>query len=208
MHLAVCLLDQLLSREQVNRATYQPLALSALSLASKYEEVAPPHFSQLAEIVEDLASKEDLLAGEERILHALGFGFRPASSLTLFDEFAEELLVQRKEGEVMNVEQLWKERSLAHVLLDISLLFSECLKFSPAEVLASSMLIARKIVRKAAPDEAVEVVERLGLKFENVRSCVMELTEFSKQQEIERCKGLRKLHGEHLSDLKTAAFGP
>ena len=92
--------------------------------------MAPPRFSQFAEIVVDLVSKEDLLDGEERILRAIGFKFDPASVLTLFDEFAEELLVERKNAEVVNVEQLWKVKALAQVVLDVSLLSAECMKYS------------------------------------------------------------------------------
>ena len=112
------MLDVHLSRWAVARKNYQSLALSALMLAAKYEEVAPPSFTQFAELVKELASKEKLLEGEETLLAAMEFAFCPASMLTLFDEFAEELLDQQDGG---GPQQLWKEKVLSHALLDVSL---------------------------------------------------------------------------------------
>jgi len=61
--------------EKVGRAKVQLLGVSALMVASKYEEVTIPQLSQYLEAMDGAYGKEDLLGMERSILKAVGLAY-------------------------------------------------------------------------------------------------------------------------------------
>ena len=73
LYLTVNLIDRFLERAQVARSKLQLVGVTALLLASKYEEIYPPEIRDLVYITDRAYSKTDILCMESTILNKLEF---------------------------------------------------------------------------------------------------------------------------------------
>ena len=71
LYLTINLIDRFLSLHSVNRNKLQLVGVTAMLIASKYEEIYPPIVSDFVYITDNAYTKEEILAMEERILIAL-----------------------------------------------------------------------------------------------------------------------------------------
>lgn len=65
------LIDRFLSTTSVNRNKLQLVGVTAMLIASKYEEIYPPIVSDFVYITDNAYTKEEILAMEEHMLMAL-----------------------------------------------------------------------------------------------------------------------------------------
>jgi cyclin B len=73
LYLTVALIDHYLERRQVIRQHLQLVGVTALLLASKYEEIYPPEIRDLVYVTDRAYTKEQILEMESRILNTLSF---------------------------------------------------------------------------------------------------------------------------------------
>ena len=71
LFLTVNLIDRFLSTTSVNRNKLQLVGVTAMLIASKYEEIYPPIVSDFVYITDNAYTKEEILAMEEHMLMAL-----------------------------------------------------------------------------------------------------------------------------------------
>eukprot|EP00171_Calliarthron_tuberculosum_P018334 IDg18334t1 len=83
LHLAVCLVDRYLSVAQTRRARLQLVGVSAMLIASKYEEICAPEVSEFVAVTDSAYARAEILAMEAAILNALGFRLDAPSALRL-----------------------------------------------------------------------------------------------------------------------------
>ncbi|KAI8469960.1 MAG: hypothetical protein J3K34DRAFT_521756 [Monoraphidium minutum] len=87
LFLAVNLVDRFLSRVAVARGALQLLGVTALWLASKFEEVYPPTLSDFVDVTQHSCSARQLIDMEAALLREVGFTLMvptPVTFLTLF----------------------------------------------------------------------------------------------------------------------------
>ena len=63
------------------------LGVTALLIATKYEEIYPPELKDLIAISENKFKKEEILTMEQQVLAALDFNFMVPSSLRFLERF-------------------------------------------------------------------------------------------------------------------------
>ena len=73
--LFVCIgiVDQYTARADVRKCEYQLVGLTALFIASKYEEIEIPTIKMFTQVTDKLFGKEDIIREEGKILSTLGF---------------------------------------------------------------------------------------------------------------------------------------
>ncbi|CAM9512038.1 unnamed protein product, partial [Discosporangium mesarthrocarpum] len=73
LYLTVYLIDKFLELEQVSRSNLQLVGVTAMLLASKYEEIYPPEIRDLVYITDRAYNKEQILEMESAMANALEF---------------------------------------------------------------------------------------------------------------------------------------
>lgn len=73
LYLTVNLIDRYLCKEQVHRSKLQLVGVTAMLIASKYEEIYPPIVKDFVYITDNAYTKDEILDMERRILCALDF---------------------------------------------------------------------------------------------------------------------------------------
>ena len=80
LFLTVNLIDRFLSRAKVERSKLQLVGVTAMMLASKYEEIYPPQVADFAYITDKAVTKQEILEMEFNFIHVLDFNLQTTSS--------------------------------------------------------------------------------------------------------------------------------
>ncbi|XP_057429736.1 cyclin-A3-4-like isoform X2 [Lotus japonicus] len=134
LHLAVSYIDRFLSVNIVNKPSLQLLGVSAVLIASKYEEINPCHVEKLCFITDNTYNNEEVLKMEADILKSLDFEMGNPTVKTFLRRFTG-IGCQDKKFEY-----------LTYYLAELSLLEYDCLMFLPSLVAASTMFLASFII--------------------------------------------------------------
>ncbi|MCQ2816261.1 MAG: hypothetical protein MJ252_03240 [archaeon] len=84
------IIDRFLSYYVIKRTNYQLVAISALLIASKYEEMIPPYAENLLKMTESAYSKQEMMTMENNILRVLHFDLTivtPLSFLQIYNAY-------------------------------------------------------------------------------------------------------------------------
>ncbi|XP_057464561.1 putative cyclin-A3-1 isoform X1 [Actinidia eriantha] len=73
LYLTVSYVDRFLSHHSVNRNKLQLLGVSCMLIASKYEEISPPHVEDFCYITDNTYSKEEVVSMERDVLIFLNY---------------------------------------------------------------------------------------------------------------------------------------
>ncbi|KAF8084771.1 hypothetical protein N665_0701s0001 [Sinapis alba] len=139
LYLTVSYIDRFLSLKTVNKQRLQLVGVSAMLIASKYEEISPPKVDDFCYITDNTFSKQDVVKMEADILLALQFEMgRPTvnSFIRRFTRVAQE---------DFKVRHLQLE-PLSFYLSELSILDYKAVKFVPSMLAASAVFLARFII--------------------------------------------------------------
>lgn len=73
LHLTICFVDRFLEKQVVSKSNFQLLGVSAMFLASKYEEMVTPEVTDFVYITDSAYKKREIFKMEMAILRALSF---------------------------------------------------------------------------------------------------------------------------------------
>lgn len=73
LYLAIAYIDRFLSRHPINNSDFQLLGVTCMCIASKYEEIHPPHMERFSYITDHVCSVEDINDAEAEVLQGLDF---------------------------------------------------------------------------------------------------------------------------------------
>jgi len=136
LFLAANLIDGFLEKKRIVRQQLQLVAVVALLIASKFEDVHPPQIQDLVFLTDKAYSRDELVAVESTMLNALGFEIcRP----TAF-HFLEQYLHGRNFTEV--------HRNLAQYLMELTLLHHRMVGYPPACIAAASVLVSNRLLQQ------------------------------------------------------------
>ncbi|XP_058783135.1 G2/mitotic-specific cyclin C13-1-like [Vicia villosa] len=127
LHLAVSYIDRFLSIQSLNKSKLQLLGISAMLIASKYEEVNPTRAVEFCQIT--TYELHEVLEMEARILKSLNYEMGNPNVITFLRTFA----VIACENQTTSHSQF---KYLCNYLADLSLLDYECLQFKPSTLAA------------------------------------------------------------------------
>ena len=135
LYLAINILDRYLSCKYVDLERLQLIGVTALFIASKYEEVLSPHVSNFSYMAKDYQD-EEILTAERVILKALDYNLSYPNPMNFL----------RRISKADNYDI--QTRTIGKYLLEISILDHRFLEFAPSHIAAASMYMSRLILQR------------------------------------------------------------
>ena len=132
--LAVNIIDRFLSTRVVELEKLQLVGVTAMFIASKYEEVLSPHVGNFKHVADDGFSEEEILKAERFVLAALNYDLSYPNPMNFL----------RRISKADNYDI--QTRTLGKYLLEISLLDHRFMGYQPSHIAAASMYLARLIL--------------------------------------------------------------
>lgn len=129
LFLCVNILDRFLSQKAVSRSKLQLVGITAMMIASKYEDIYCPSTKNYVDICANTYSTDELLRMEILILSTLRFNVTIASPLAFIEKYLK------------NANS--KTRNIAMYLAYTSILDAGMLKYKPSVIAATCVRIAR-----------------------------------------------------------------
>lgn len=136
MFLAVNIIDRFLSARVVELDRLQLVGITAMFIASKYEEVMSPHVANFRHVADDGFTVEEILKAERFMLAALNYDLSYPNPMNFLRR------ISKADNYDMNT------RTLAKYMLEISLLDHRLMEYHPSHIAAASMYLARLILER------------------------------------------------------------
>jgi transcription initiation factor TFIIIB Brf1 subunit/transcription initiation factor TFIIB len=134
LYLTVNLIDRYLEKTLIKRYRLQLVAVAALLIATKYEEIYPVPIKEFVIISDDTYTKEEIIKMERSILTTLEFNITIPSSYWFLQRFCK---VAKSQSKLMH---------LANYLIELTLIEARMLAFCPSNIAASALFLATKIL--------------------------------------------------------------
>lgn len=134
LFLAVNIIDRFLSAEVVALDRLQLVGVTAMFIASKYEEILSPHVANFSHVADETFSDKEILDAERHILATLEYNMSYPNPMNFL----------RRISKADNYEI--QTRTLAKYLLEISLLDHRFLAYHQSHVAAGAMYLARLVL--------------------------------------------------------------
>uniref|UniRef100_A0A8I3MVX6 G2/mitotic-specific cyclin-B1 n=1 Tax=Canis lupus familiaris TaxID=9615 RepID=A0A8I3MVX6_CANLF len=134
MYVTVSIIDRFTQKNCVPKKMLQLVGVTAMFIASKYEEMYPPEIGDFAFVTDNTYTKHQIRQMEMKILRSLNFGLGHPPPLHFLRRAS-------KIGEV-DVEQ----HILAKYLMELSMLDYDMVHFPPSQIAAGAFCLALKIL--------------------------------------------------------------
>ncbi len=134
--LTVNIIDRFLSARIVELDRLQLVGITAMFIASKYEELLAPHILNFKHVADNGFSEQEILRAERFVLSALDYDLSYPNPMNFL----------RRISKADNYDI--QTRTLGKYLLEISLLDHKFMPYLPSHIAAASMYLARLILER------------------------------------------------------------
>ncbi|KAH7660767.1 cyclin A protein [Dioscorea alata] len=165
VYLTVSYVDRYLSSNAITRQQLQLLGVASMFIASKYEEIGPPHMEDFCYITDNTYTKQEVLKMETEILKFLNFEMGNPTIKTFLRRFTKAGLEESKYPAL----QL---EFLGSYLAELSLLDYGCLRFLPSVVAASAVFLARFTISPENHPWCATLRRYTGYKPAELKDCI------------------------------------
>eukprot|EP00736_Rhodelphis_marinus_P001912 Rmarinus@m.22321 len=146
MHLTVNLIDRFLAVKQVPRQKLQLVGVTAMLLASKYEEIYAPEVKDFVYISDRVYTREDILRMEAVMLNKLGFNLTTSSPLTFLKRFLKAAGCSHDK----------RFTNFSSYLLELTMQDYKMLKYTPSMIAASCAYLSLRLTRRGSWNTTLE----------------------------------------------------
>ena len=136
LFLTVNIIDRFLSCKVVQLDRLQLVGVTAMFIASKYEEVLSPHVQNFRNVADDGFSEQEILNAERFILAALDYDLSYPNPMNFLRRISK--------SDNYDIET----RTLGKYLMEISCLDHRFISFPPSQIAAAAMYLARVALGK------------------------------------------------------------
>lgn len=136
LFLAVNIIDRFLSAKIVQLDRLQLVGVTAMFIASKYEEVLSPHVQNFRHVADDGFTEEEILSAERFVLAALNYDLSYPNPMNFL----------RRISKADNYDI--QTRTLGKYLLEIGCVDHRFIGHPPSEVAAAAMYLARLVLER------------------------------------------------------------
>lgn len=138
LFLAVNIIDRFLSAEVVALDRLQLVGVTAMFIASKYEEVLSPHVANFSHVADETFSDKEILDAERHVLATLEYNM----------SFPNPMNFLRRISKADNYDI--QTRTLGKYLMEISLLDHRFMGYPQSHISAAAMYLARLILERGS----------------------------------------------------------
>lgn len=135
LFITVSLIDRYLEIEQIKRTNLQLVGVTAMLIASKYEEIYAPEVRDFVYITDNAYTKEEILQMEQSMLSKLDFNITTPSAYRFLERFSKIADTNAKQ---------W---NLARYLIELPLIEQRMLKYCPSLTASSAIYLSKKITQ-------------------------------------------------------------
>ncbi|KAM1464273.1 hypothetical protein ACFXTO_043954 [Malus domestica] len=190
LFLTVMYIDKFLSLNVLNRKRLQLLGVSSMLIASKYEEISPPHVEQFCYITDNTYDRGEVLKMEADILKSLNFNLGSPTIKTLLRRFTRFAQESYKDPNL----QL---EFLGYYLAELSLLDYECVQFLPSLVAASVTFLTRFMIRPKDHPWTLSLQRYSGYKPADLKECVLIIYDLHRSKRGASLQSIRRKYKQH-----------
>ncbi|KAK4928831.1 G2/mitotic-specific cyclin [Elasticomyces elasticus] len=140
LFLAVNIIDRFLSCKIVQLDRLQLVGVTAMFIASKYEEVLSPHVQNFRHVADDGFTEQEILSAERFVLSALDYDLSYPNPMNFL----------RRISKADNYDI--QTRTLGKYLLEIGCLDHRFIQYPPSHVAAAAMYLARLVLERGEWD--------------------------------------------------------
>ena len=163
LFLTISLIDRFLEKTKIMRTKLQLVGVTAMLIASKYEEIYAPEVRDFVFITDNAYTKEEIFAMEYSMLSVLEFSVTTPSAYSFLERFAK----------VANASlRLW---NLARYLIELPLIEQRMLKYSPSNLAASAIYLALKIIYRGDGEWTPALTNHSGYSEHQLRACAKDM---------------------------------
>lgn len=134
LFLAINIIDRFLSEKVCQLDRLQLVGITAMFIASKYEEVLSPHVGNFVHVADDGFSEAEILSAERFILSTLNFNLSYPNPMNFL----------RRISKADNYDI--QSRTIGKYLMEISLVDHRFMAYRPSHVAAAAMYLSRMIL--------------------------------------------------------------
>ncbi|KAJ6790101.1 hypothetical protein PWT90_02105 [Aphanocladium album] len=143
LFLAVNIVDRFLSKKVIQLDNFQLVGITAMFIASKYEEVLSPYIGNFKRITNDGFTEEEILSAERFVLSTLDYDLSYPNPMNFL----------RRVSKADNYDI--QSRTIGKYLTEISLLDHRFMAYRPSHVAAAAMYLARLMLDRGAWDKTL-----------------------------------------------------
>lgn len=186
--LTIHFLDQYCQNSDVDKSEYQLLGIACILVASKTEEVYPPHTSRYTQICDHAFTLPQILEMEQKVLQVLNFEVHPPTMISLLETINCELKLERI------------HLCYALYILENSLLELSIFKSNYFTIVRGALYLVSKIYNLNSLEE--KMLNHNSIQPEGVRNCAKDLYLVLKRNEkIPLKASSRKFSSEDLCEV-------
>jgi len=173
LFLTVYVLDHFLAVKPIQRKRMQLVTMVSLIIASKYEEIYPPHIKEYIHISAKAFTREDMLRYEHSILHALNYSLTVPTPFSFITRF----LLEIKSHDAMENAAEKEVRHATYFLAECAMLdLPIYLENTPSLLAIAAVHGARKLCKRepALPTQVLPLVEHDMSKIQELSTKLIE----------------------------------
>lgn len=136
LFLTVNIIDRFLSAKVVQLDRLQLVGVTAMFIASKYEEVLSPHVANFRHVADDGFTEAEILSAERYVLAALNYDLSYPNPMNFLRRISK--------ADSYDIQT----RTLGKYLIEISLVDHRFMKYHPSRIAAAGMYLARLILER------------------------------------------------------------
>jgi len=178
LFLCVSLIDRYLSMTPVSRDTLQLVGVTAMFIASKYEEIYAPECMDFVYVSDGACTKQQILKMEQTLLNTLQFNITHPTPVHFLRRYSKAAGSD------------YMLHTLCKYLIELSLLDVNLLQFAPSMISAASVFLGRAMVGKT-PLWNPTLEHYTTYKEPQVRECAVLLNQFLKKSNKSQLKAVR-----------------
>ena len=144
LFLTISLINRYLEKCDVTRQNLQLVGVTAMLIASKYEEIYAPKIKDFVYVTDKAYTRKQIKEMEGHMLTILEFKLTTTSAYQFLQRYSN----------VHDTDE--KTYNLARYLIELSLVEYKMLKYTPSNIAASALYLASKILKKTPWNECLE----------------------------------------------------
>ncbi|XP_060176016.1 G2/mitotic-specific cyclin C13-1-like [Lycium barbarum] len=201
LYLAVTYVDRFLSSHVLARERLQLLGVSCMLVASKYEEISPPHVEDFCYITDNTYTREEVVNMERDLLNFLNFEISNPTTKTFLRIFT-------KAAQDTSSFLTLQFEFLGCYLAELSLLDYICVRFLPSMAAASAIFLSRFTVLPKVRPWNLALQQCTGYKPSELKDCVLVIHELQSSRREAIGRALREKYMDHKYKCVAALHPP
>lgn len=200
LYRTVNFIDRFLSSRALCRTRLQLLGVSSMLVASKFEEITPPHVEDFCYMTDNTYTKKEVMEMELDLLQFLNYEMGYPTTRTFIRIFIRAAQDSAKFSSI-------EFEFLACYISELSLLDYTCVRFLPSMIAASAIFLARFTILPSTCPWTLALQQFTGYASHQLKECVLAIHHLQSGDRETSGRAVREKYTEHKFE-SVAAWCP